>query len=458
MDVLFSKAGPGLSTILRASLAIINRKDGAHCDLITFFDTVFTGMAGDRFFKSPDYVPWINISSDLAYTMVGDCAWHSCELMTPGNELVFVGGNLFGQYWISAAYGSAKNGRPSRDTIEFLERAVGESSESKRPLYLLMEASLALRDYDSTLKSFEKLVESGWPAMESSEEVCAYQAILVRIVDSYEKKGALHHAIRHFESLVRRFSLNSCYWVSLGLACSRYGDFAAAVHSLKQAATLNLEYIDLLTITCVENGSPQIAIDFCSAVVEKDVTADHCWRLLGDLYFDSREVETAVQLLSTGAKWNRKSVELYQRLTLAYHQLGNSDLALETCQRLWRLTKRRLDWIELGSICMRCEWYQMAIEAYEEGDELFAAGTASMAAGNYDTAILTFQELLDKKPWKTLVWISLWKCFKMKWDIGTARMVYENARRHHEGTSYFSNIPVRGKGNGEVSLPIDVVL
>jgi hypothetical protein len=120
---LHSKGSVGMSTILKACLSIFNRKDGAHTEMVKFFEAIFPGTRLGPRRRCHDFFTVGN-----SYLEIGSAEWHMCKIEAPSADLVFAGAKLFENYWISAAHGTIfRSGRASHDTIKFLERAVQES-------------------------------------------------------------------------------------------------------------------------------------------------------------------------------------------------------------------------------------------------------------------------------------------------------------------------------------------
>jgi tetratricopeptide (TPR) repeat protein len=434
---LSSNGTAGLSTLLRAGLSIFNHNENAHTDIIRLFETVFVPEFG-----STDGSFYEFGMDEVGFTKVGSGQWGRCEIETPSSRQVFSGAGLFNQYWLSLAQGSTESDCAGEETVEFMAQAIQACPKDLRSLQLLCQAARSnwcmFYDVAELLDQIVGLMEQ-WLAESNDldEPVLEY---LLDFIDSlygkYADRPDIDRGISCYSRLVRRFPTELRCRLALASAYRLAGMPREAIDTLQEAAILDHHCRAELSHAYFENGQLDAGVNACS----------NSSVLLAEVYRKQGKVKESIEVLKFATERNPTDANLCRELAFAYDDAGYPSLSAQTYERLCELENNNTNnWGWLAGAYMKLSMYDMAVVAYERAGRTWKCnmGQAALAAGKYDKALECIEESVEDTPYNPSVWDHLWSALRAKWDRDRAWELYEEARLYHQGTSYFSEIPMQ---------------
>lgn len=191
-----------------------------------------------------------------------------------------------------------------------------------------------------------------------------------RLSEVYVQTGNNVEALRQFDLLLKRDSLNFETWVEKGNLLVRLGDTAAAIAALEQSYRLQpINYNGVMLANLYAATLHPKTIPFCDHLIAKDTagTQPDLYFIKGIYYADTKQYKEAIAQFDECIRRDWKFIDAWLEKGIAYYEQRQYEQALEVFTRTTTVSNTNADaWFWIGRCQEAMGNRELAIENYKK--------------------------------------------------------------------------------------------
>ena len=234
-----------------------------------------------------------------------------------------------------------------------------------------------------------------------------------------------------FETVVKYMGDDATSWFYLANCYDNLGDFLHAKAAYNEVLLLRKEFIDAyknLCIVYVKNNEAEKAIELGKQALEYEKNDYTIYYIIGTACMSLKKFEESVEYLEKALELKPDHPQIYNNLGTCYVTIGNLEKAYENYIKASEIEPDdSITYFNIASILQiqekhkeACDFFKKAYELEALDSYLIALAMSEFKAGDLDSAIEHYKQLIVQYPEKHNFQYNLVCCYELKGEYQLA--------------------------------------